>query len=569
MVKIYIQTTHSKLIYEDDKEAREILLTKFIAEDKSLLHDPRVKNGYMSPNVNFYSEEHDILPTGLLPYVYRYFDKAGVLYENIDLREFPPVNKAFLKKLINDEIAFDNDGIIYKPRDYQIEAIKAMIKHKGGVIKLSTGSGKGLLAALFCHIYSKSKVLFIFDKIDLVHQTYKEFINKYQIEEKRIGIIQGDNYKYGKDTNIILLSMQSYEKAFHIFPQVKVIISDECHTTGRTETAQKIIYSCQKASMHIGLSATPDVIENPVEQLRLYSIMGPIIYKKEIREQIDSAVLSDTRVELHRVNMPESDRPEIVGSYADVYEKFKISKAEIYEAIKENNIIQFIPPDKTMLATEYDKLFRKAWLKLSDEDKEEAESEAIDLIVSKWCEDDPENNSFVIDDGVKYLRRFMGLGDESTHYVFNNIRNQMIADIAREKNKRTLIIFSKIKHGEELLKLLPEAKLVHGEHSLKEREVAEYYLKDNEHAIVISSNIWSTGKDIPEIEVFINAGAGVSKIQQIQKMGRATRLSPKSGKEEAVIVDFMDVFSKLGLKQSIKRMSTYKSLNIKLDTIGE
>ena len=695
MVKIYIQTTHSKFTFEDDIKAREILLTKFIAEDTKLRHSPMVKSGYLDPNTNFYSEEHDILPTGLLPYVYQYFKKSKIEYELIDLREFPAVNKTFVKELMDGKVSFGK----YTPRDYQTEAVLSFLRNKGGgIIKLPTGcisgdsmidikvndnickmsikvllsmfnngtfdfyvksyikdsktiewnkidfvknsgvkdvykiilgngyfikatydhkimtfdgwvklgllkvnelimcgdeiyspidtieyvgkeetydigcfenhnfvangivvhnSGKSFIAFLLTQVYSKSKMLFLFDRIDLVHQLYNDFTEKYLMDKKNISLIQGDNYKYHRDSNVILLSVQSYEKAFHIFPQIKIITADEAHQNGRTETAQKIIYSCQKASMHIGLSATPDVIENPVEQLRLYSLIGPIIYSKEIKEQIDNNTLSDTRVEIHHIEMPDDERPEIIGSYADVYEKFKISKEEIKQTIKDNNLLNS------------QESFNKAYKALSDEDREEVEQEAIEIITNNWIEEDPENNTVIMEEGLKILRKFVSLGDESNHYIYNKTRNQKIADIAREKNKRTLIIFSKIKHGEQLLELLPEAKLVHGEHSLAERNVAEMYLKENPHAIVLSSNIWSTGKDIPEIEVFINAGAGVSKIQQIQKMGRATRLSPSSGKEEAVVVDFDDSFSKLGAKQSNKRLSTYKSLKLKIDYIGE
>ncbi|OQB39909.1 MAG: type I restriction enzyme EcoKI subunit R [candidate division CPR1 bacterium ADurb.Bin160] len=225
-------------------------------------------------------------------------------------------------------------------------------------------------------------------------------------------------------------------------------------------------------------------------------------------------------------------------------------------------------PDKELSVRQRNIIFNKVWNNLEKEEQDEAKDEAIKIICEKW-EDESELNSSVVVDGVKMLRRFSHYGDESTHYVYNKYRNQLIADIARKKNKRTLIIFSKIAHGEELQKLLPEAILIHGEHSLNERNEAERYLKENEHAIVLSSNIWSTGKDIPEIEIFINAGAGVSKIQQIQKMGRATRLSPSTGKDEAVVIDFIDAFSPIGIKQSNKRKNVYKNLNIEVKIIGE
>jgi hypothetical protein len=107
MIKIYTQTTHSKFSYSEDPESlaiRKLLLTKFIANNTQLENDPRVRNGYMSSYENFYNEEHDILPTGLIPYVFEILEEEKAQFEHIELRKFPGVNKTFLKKLINDEI---------------------------------------------------------------------------------------------------------------------------------------------------------------------------------------------------------------------------------------------------------------------------------------------------------------------------------------------------------------------------------------------------------------------------------------------------------------------------------
>jgi len=557
MITIYTQSTHSKISYDkEDNEAKKLLLKSFIANNTSLQNDPRVKNGYMSSYENFYNEDNDILPTGLIPYVFEILKKNKFKYEHIELRKFPEVDKEFLNKLIHDEIIFiDKNGIERDPskRPYQKESVLKVIETKGGNIKLPTSSGKTLISALITMAYKPHKILFVFDSIDLIHQTYKDFVEELNIDEKEIGIIQGSNYKYDKDTRIILLSMQSYEKAFHIFPQVKVICVDESHVTGRTETAMKIIYSCQNAPVHIGLSATPDRISNPAEQLRLYATIGPIVYEKEIIEQIDNKHISDIEVNLYKIFFPNDEMIQVTGSYNDIYEKTKLTKPVIKSEMR------LIYP---YTIKECDELLRKYY----DEDlKVEEVDVAIESITSKW-KDQNENNEVIKEGGDYFLRRFKEYGDESTHYIFNDIRNNKIAEIAK-KNKRVLILFNKIKHGEELLKRLPNAILVHGSNSKDERDDAEKYLKENEDAIVIASKIWAKGKNIPEIENYINAGGGVSEIEQIQKMGRAVRLSSKTGKKMAYIHDFLDSYSPLSLKQSRIRERVYikEKLNIKYE----
>lgn len=544
MIQIYIQSTHCKFYFETDKEkekANKILNVKFKAKDKNLERDPRVLNGTMDAYENFYNEEYSILPVGLLPYLLIYFDKEKIEYELVDLRKFPSIDKEFAQKLINNEIVYygkegtEYENKKYEPRDYQKEAILTVVKRKGGIIKLPTASGKGYISALLCRIYSKHKILFIFNRIDLIHQTYNELIEKYEFEPKDISLFQGDNIK--KDGRIILLSDKSYEKAYHLFPNVKVIVSDECHINGRTETARKIIYSCQNAPVHIGLSATPDYIDNPAEQMRLYSVIGPIVYSKEIIEQIDGKVLSDVIVKLIKFNLNEEECPLVCGSYVDQYEKYPVNKTMIKQYAKDHNL-KF---------------------------KDCREEDLIDAIVNEWVSAG-EDYDTITEKGDLILRKFKCYGDESTHYVYNIKRNELIAQIAK-KHKRVLILFTRTEHGEELKKLLPEAIMISGKSSMKERKKAEMFLKENENAIVLASNIWSTGKDIPEIETFINASGGVSQIQQIQKMGRALRISNNTGKEIAIVYDFKDEFSPLAIKQSNIRERTYNELKINVEYI--
>jgi len=553
MIKIYTQTTHSKFSYSEDPESlaiRKLLLTKFIANNTQLENDPRVRNGYMSSYENFYNEEHDILPTGLIPYVFEILEEEKAQFEHIELRKFPGVNKTFLKKLINDEISFTGkDGVLRTPRDYQKNSLLKVVKNKGGIINLPVGSGKTLLSAVLPYIYN-CKILYLFDSIDLIHQTYRNFVDDYEISENDISIIQGENYKYDNKNNIILLSIKSYEKAFHIFPQVKIIVYDECHSSGRTELSQRITYSCQNASIHIGLSATPDRIKNPAEQLRLYANIGPIIYQKKILEQMEGNHISELEVNLYSMSLPNDDMIEVTGSYNDIYEKVKLNREMIKQAMKELFNIT-LKKTNEMIKTYYD-----------DDKRVDEVDEAIEYLIKKIKEED-DNNEVVKEDGIYYLRKFMKYGDESTHYILNDLRNNKIAEIAK-KNKRVLILYNKIKHGEELKKRLPEAYLIHGKDSQEVRKEAEDYLRNNENAIVISSKIWNKGKDIPAIENYINAGGGVSEIEQIQKMGRVVRVSKDTGKGIAYVHDFEDKFSPLAIKQSNIRKRVYikEGLNI-------
>lgn len=495
MIRIIIKETHSKIDYskataKEKAKSEEILIEKFQAKDKSQEFNPMVRKGFVDPTVSFYIKERQIIPSGFIPYVRVYYRKNDIEFEQLDLRRFPKVNQDFLDQKIiklKDKTA----------RDYQHDAVSAAVKNKGGILKLATGLGKSMIAAMLCRAYDKDKIMFLFDSVDLVLQTREDLVKDYGFSPKEIGVIQAENFE--DDKRITLLSIQSYEKAFHILPEVKVIIADECHKTGRNPTSEKIIYCCQNAAVKIGLSATPDLIENPVEQLRLYGTLGPIIYRKEIVEGIEEGNLSKINVHIYEV---KCDPIPVEGNYADMYEWKKVKAGE----------------DQAYIDAGYEIVTKKE---------------------------------------KKFARRFIKAGDETNLYVNNKFRNEMIARIVR-KHDRVLLLFRRDAHGENLKALIPEAVLIGGKSSQKERNAAKKYLKENKKAIVIASHIWATGINIPEIETYANAAAGASAILATQKLGRATRKSDATEKEKAVAIDFLDTFSGISSRQSWKRIKTYK-----------
>lgn len=515
LITILCQPSHSKFIYssatEDEiKKSEEILITKFQAEDISLKRDPRVLRKLMSTMRSLYIKDRQMLPTGFIEFYKAYLEKENIKYEVQDLRKFPSVDKEFVKKLHANEVVTKNN---LKPKDYQIQAVLAILKSKsGGCIQTSTGSGKSLIAYLLTQVYNKSKILFIFDSIDLIVQTRNMFI-EYGMNENEINVIQGVNYQ--DEGRITLLSDKSYEKAFHLFPLQEVIIGDEIHSTGRTATCQKILYCCQNASVRIGLSATA-FHENPFEHLKLIGNIGPIIYEKNISDQIADGHLEKTRIEIYNY---KADRCHITGQWGDFYEEHRITKA----------------------FTEEDAL--KLEYKIA------------------------QNKGHIV------ARKFRSHGDESTHIVYNEVRNNKIKEIAEKlmkDNKRVLIVFSRIDHGVLLQKLIKNSILIHGSHSIKERQQAEKSLMKNEGTCVISSNIWSKGKNLPALTHYINASGGVSKIRVIQKAGRVTRKSEDTGKDEAVVIDFNDEgVSNIGKRQTRKRTKVYRDLKLPIKIVGD
>lgn len=389
--------------------------------------------------------------------------------------------------------------------DLQIDSLNHLYRTSDGLIHHNT-----LIMAAILKCYPKVKILCIFNTIDLIAQTYDK-LKAYGFKPSEVGVIQGNNFDDTK--RITLLSVQSYEKAYNLFTEVKVIICDEVHETGRTESSEKVIYSCQNAPIHIGLSATP-WSDNDAETMRLYGNIGPIIYQKEFKEQMDSDYIAQTEVEIYSY---QCDPIPPCGTWSDIYDVKKVNNTNTEEKLKRDGY------------------------------------------------------TIVTEGGIRVGRLYVSPGDEYTHIINNEQRNKKIIDVIKKyvnQKKRILVIYNRVEHGEILKQLYPDAILIHGEHDISERKKAEYQLRENDATVVLASGIWRKGIDIEEVDVYINAAAGKASTNVIQKLGRVVRKSRTTDKETAIVVDFDDSnLSGIGRRQTAKRLKIYNDLKLPVRTL--
>lgn len=143
-----------------------------------------------------------------------------------------------------------------------------------------------------------------------------------------------------------------------------------------------------------------------------------------------------------------------------------------------------------------------------------------------------------------------------SNIVNNSDRNLMAVRIAEETELPTLILFKIIEHGEKLHKMLPDAVLLSGKDSLKVRQEAVERFKRGEIKTLIASNIFKQGISISNIEVLINVSGGKSKVEVLQKIGRALRKS--DGKTVALVYDFLDDGNDFTHRHSLQREKLYR-----------
>ena len=168
--------------------------------------------------------------------------------------------------------------------------------------------------------------------------------------------------------------------------------------------------------------------------------------------------------------------------------------------------------------------------------------------------------------------------------VHNRVRNEIIVDKAFKEysinNKIVLVLVRIIKHGAILLEMFKQQGLyvgdvefIHGSSSKTQRKEVKEKMKRGELGLVIASQIWNEGIDVPSIDVLVKAdGGGGNSVTDtkgvrsvVQQVGRVVRKPVKVGEldvDNAVentvkIYDFYDNVHKILEKHSKNRLDTY------------
>jgi superfamily II DNA or RNA helicase len=194
--------------------------------------------------------------------------------------------RALVEYLRRQGIAYEDKARAYQPtpwplrasRDpfpHQTEALEAWWKSGArGVVVLPTGTGKTFLAVLAIHKAARP-ALVITPTIDLLHQWYAELLVAFDVP---VGLIGGGHYE------IQPLTVTTYDSAYiHLDrwgSRFGLVVFDECHHLpgpSYLEAARGSI-----APFRLGLTATPERQDG--QEYLLESLVGPIVYRREIKE---------------------------------------------------------------------------------------------------------------------------------------------------------------------------------------------------------------------------------------------------------------------------------------------
>lgn len=131
--------------------------------------------------------------------------------------------------------------------------------------------------------------------------------------------------------------------------------------------------------------------------------------------------------------------------------------------------------------------------------------------------------------------------------VRNDQRNSMfclcVAELWKAK-KTCLMAVTHIKHGKILLKMLKmeyplmRVKFIDGSNESHEKQLALKELNEHKLDVVIATTVFGEGVDVPNLDAICNLKGNASKIEIIQLIGRALRVTEK--KKVAFYIDAFD-----------------------------
>ena len=274
MAKILIDGTQCSIKEESDTEFLRLLDKELSFKVQGAEHTRAFKGYYSHGEYVKWDGIHRILtrrltfPYGLLDRVVSFYQKHGRPVHVEDRRDpHSPVSTIEIHKRL---IEIDRD-----PYPYQWDTLDVVKDNDCGIIRIATGGGKTLVAAMMASHFGKRCIIYVIGK-DLLHQIHGFFS---KIFDQKIGII-GDGLCEIHDINVasvwtvgqalglekskILLDTadsenkvdkSKYRSILDIMRTAKVHIFDECHLAA-CDTIQEISRKINPEYVY-GMSASP------------------------------------------------------------------------------------------------------------------------------------------------------------------------------------------------------------------------------------------------------------------------------------------------------------------------
>jgi superfamily II DNA or RNA helicase len=234
---------------------------------------------------------------GLLGEIVDYFFKKGI---NVDIDN--DIKTYYNPLTIPDE--YDLKQLSLKYRSYQENSIKNCLKQGRGVVVLPTAGGKtyvmaGLILNINDILNKKIKTLVTVPSIQLVEQTYQDFLN-YGLTN--ITKWSGKNKPDFENSDIIIAGTQillSKSTDLSILSDIDLFLCDETHVIRKGNTINKI-FSLFKTPHMYGFTGT--MPPSLIDQWNILGKFGPIVYEEKTINLEKQDYISSFQIVILKIN---------------------------------------------------------------------------------------------------------------------------------------------------------------------------------------------------------------------------------------------------------------------------
>ena len=333
-------------------------------------YDPRFQNRRFTRydgKVHLFKKEIGVLPLGLVQEAIELLNINGFNVKISNSISLNFLNDKYDESSIDRFIEeFTNKK--FKPHYFQIDALKAAIKHKRILFESPTGSGKSLIIYLvvrylmWLHRNDDFRFLIMVPSITLVGQIFKDFKVDYGWDklDDKVGIYHSDGLpdEYLRETltkQIMISTYQSVDKLLakdNTFnDKFNFVLLDEAHKAKKeSKVIVKLLNSCKNAEYRFGLTGT--IPKNDLFEKTLEGCFGKKNVLVETKELQDNGILSKCRVV--KVEIPytvESVKfmKTTKVKYDEEVELVRLNKSKLYSISKLIKNGKITPTENTLI----------------------------------------------------------------------------------------------------------------------------------------------------------------------------------------------------------------------------
>lgn len=320
MAKVSINNLNSSWIVsqEESKVLYEINSAK--------LNKRRFVSGFQSNQwdgeIHLYNPYSSKLPAGLV------YDSIVALENNgfnIEVEGIPELPEYRTDAQLN----FDLDPV------HQIPVLEAMCNTYCGIVHAATNSGKTKIAEAWCSL-NACKVLYLVPSKELLRQTLNSFKHDTNLNVGHIS--SEEDWEIGEDVTICLVSsiskrvkkrskkiineraVNNFLKIAHLFD---ALIVDECHHL-TAEGWRWVIKKLKSVKYRFGLSGSPWEVNDYANELKIKSLLGPVIARVTNEELIERGWSAKPTIHMVPVTTyidftNESNKEEEEIAFDDIY----------------------------------------------------------------------------------------------------------------------------------------------------------------------------------------------------------------------------------------------------------